>query len=125
MDIITAANILNEAGKQVKIEKGKIIEVTPPYENYYYLQKTSEEWEYCLKLIEKQEVTNEEVIRSFKNENDAAKYFVLDILSALYFAKDIRPFIMKNDFDIGGPKFDERKFHEAVSILGIPSNFYS
>ncbi|RIW30399.1 hypothetical protein D3H55_16830 [Bacillus salacetis] len=125
MDIITAAKILNNTGKQVTVEKEKIIEVTPPFENYHYLRKKGEEWEYGLMLIERQEISNEEVIKSFKNERDAAKYFVLDSLSAFYFAKDIRPFMMKNDFDIGGPKFDETKFNEAVSILGIPSNWYS
>lgn len=121
MNITIAAEIMNKAGKQIKIEPEKLVEITPPYENFHYLKKTGEEWEFGLESIERQEVPKEKVIKRFKSEKDAAKHFLMSRLSAFYFAKEIRPFMMKHEeFDIGGPNFNERKFHEAIYLIGIP-----
>ncbi|MGM0852572.1 MAG: hypothetical protein ACQEWI_08170 [Bacillota bacterium] len=126
MNIITVAKIMNKAGKQITIEPDKLVEINPPYENYHYLKEVGEDWEFGLMLVERQEVPNEKVIKLFKSEEDAAMYFLMNRLSAFYFAKRIRPFMMEHEeFDIGGPKFNERKFHEAIYLIGIPPTLIS
>jgi hypothetical protein len=126
MYISIAAKIMNKAGKQIKIEPEKLVEINPPYENYHYLKKVGEEWEFGLLLVERQEVPSEKVIKLFKSEEEAAMYFLMNRLSAFYFDKRIRPFMMKLEgFDIGGPEFNERKFHEAIYLVGIPPTLFS
>ncbi|MGM0751801.1 MAG: hypothetical protein ACQET6_07685 [Bacillota bacterium] len=126
MNISIAAKIMNKAGKQITIEPDKLVEINPPYENYHYLKKVREEWEFGLLLVERQEIPNEKVIKLFKSEKEAAVYFLMNRLSAFYFAKRIRPFMMKQEgFDIGGPEFNERKFHEAIYLVGIPPTLFS
>lgn len=126
MNISIAAKIMNKAGKQITIEPDKLVEINPPYENYHYLKKVREEWEFGLLLVERQEVPNEKVIKLFKSEEEAAMYFLMNRLSAFYFAKRIRPFMMEHEeFDIGGPEFNERKFHEAIYLIGISPTLFS
>jgi hypothetical protein len=126
MNISIAAKIMNKAGEQIKIEPEKLVEINPPYENYHYLKKVGEEWEFGLLLVERQEVPSEKVIKLFKSEEEAAMYFLMNRLSAFYFDKRIRPFMMKHEgFDIGGPEFNERKFHEAIYLVGIPPTLIS
>jgi|GEM_PF-3829097 len=126
MYISIAAKIMNKAGKQIKIEPEKLVEINPPYENYHYLKKVGEEWEFGLLLVERQEVPSEKVIKLFKSEEEAAMYFLMNRLSAFYFDKRIRPLMMKLEgFDIGGPEFNERKFHEAIYLVGIPPTLFS
>jgi hypothetical protein len=126
MNISIAAKIMNKAGKQIKIEPEKLVVINPPYENYHYLKKVGEEWEFGLLLVERQEVPSEKVIKLFKSEEEAAMYFLMNRLSAFYFDKRIRPFMMEHEeFDIGSPEFNERKFHEAIYLVGIPPTLFS
>jgi hypothetical protein len=126
MNISIAAKIMNKVGKQITIEPDKLVEINPPYENYHYLKKVREEWEFGLLLVERQEIPNEKVIKLFKSEKEAAVYFLMNRLSAFYFAKRIRPFMMEHEeFDIGGLEFNERKFHEAIYLIGIPPTLFS
>jgi hypothetical protein len=126
MNICIAAKIMNKVGKQVTIEFDKLVEVNPPYENYHYLRKVGGEWEFRLMLVERQEVPYVKVIKLFKTEEKVAMYFLMNRLSAFYFDKRIRPFMMKHEgFDIGGPEFNERNFHEAIHLIGIPPTLFS
>lgn len=111
MNISIAAEIMNKAGKQIKLEPEKLVELNPPFENYHYLIKVGEEWEFGLASIERQEVPKEKVIKRFKSEKDAAKHFLMNRLSAFYFSKEVRPFMMKHEeFDIGGQTLMKEHF---------------
>ncbi|MBU3134562.1 hypothetical protein KPL40_19320 [Clostridium gasigenes] len=96
MNIQQVEKILNDEGKKVCYEKGKIKEEVFPYENYYELEELVNCWQFNLVLIEKRNNAEYECLANFSSENQAARFFLLQQLS-LIFSSKASSFIDENE----------------------------
>lgn len=125
VNINDVSELLNKVGESTTIENTSLKQLTGPYENYYKLEGNGGKWLYGLYVVEKQNNPYFDVIKEFDTEEEGAKYYFLDRLSSQYFLTKVQPFMLAHgELDINGPKFNESKLYQAMTMLKIPKYYF-
>lgn len=125
MTVDKVVSLLDDKGIRIVVEKDKIYEdnrldMTIPLENHYGLMERINEWDFCFIKLEKRNIPEVEILKSFTNYGEALTYFFLNRIYNFYIQKFVVPARDYNVMDWSVPILIEQ-----LQRLGIPEKYIS
>ncbi|EST12374.1 hypothetical protein [Sporolactobacillus laevolacticus] len=125
MRITQVIQLLDDENIKKVTKSNSIEEYRDQDENFYKLAFQNGHWEFIFVNCEKNSEGEEEVLKVFKDEASAGKYYYIFELSREYYQKYIYDFDEKNkDINVGEPNFSFENLKQSFTRLKIPPKFY-